>query len=370
MSEPSFFKNQWTHSNPVKIVDDRLESLGKYVHGQHVLLVTTAGFTARGTVEKIKKILATSSVIVWDKVTPNPDIDDLDQVLSILKKIKVDCVVGLGGGSALDTAKVFATSLANNGSQTLAQIFCNGEPNHWDKRLPLVLIPTTAGTGSEVTQFATIWDSKRYKKYSLTGGYVYADLALLDENLTLTLPENETLYTALDTISHALESIWNINITPISRAFSFQALRLSTESLPKLEIHPNNNHARKDLMIASSMAGIAISQTRTAIAHAISYELTIHFKIPHGLACSFTLPYLIEKFVKSKDAHLTKEELNLMDKIQKIISKKIEGKIKKYATKNEILEKVNTENLNLRKDNYSLRSNISIKDILINSLED
>ncbi len=289
----------WSHHNPVRIVCAPLDTLAPHVKGQHVLLVTTPGFVKRGVAQRIQAILAPKQVTVWDGVKPNPDLRDLDAATDLLSAQGVDSVLGLGGGSALDAAKVLATTLPSAAQPTLARIFRDGESPAWANRLPLVAIPTTAGTGSEVTPFATVWDHENHKKYSLTGDFVYPDVAFLDANLTLTLDTAETLYPALDLISHALESLWNKNCTPVSRAFAFQALSLASKSLPTVQKETNNFIARSDLQTASTLAGFAISQTRTAIAHSISYPLTSHYGIPHGLACSFTLPKLLKDNIKN-----------------------------------------------------------------------
>lgn len=285
--------SNWKHHNPVRIACAPLDGLAQHVKAHHVLLVTTPGFVKRGVVQRVKKILDSHQVTVWDRVKPNPDLQDLDSATASLRSMDIGCVVGLGGGSALDSAKVLATTIPSPAKLTLCEVFRNQAGTEWVPRLPLVAIPTTSGTGAEVTPFATVWDHEQHKKHSLTGDFVYPDVALLDATLTLTLGEEDTLYPALDAISHALESLWNKNCTPVSRAFAFQALALSKEALPFVMKEPSNLEARRDLQNASVLSGLAISQTRTAIAHAISYSLTAHCGVPHGLACSFSLEDLI-----------------------------------------------------------------------------
>lgn len=285
----------WDYINPVHIVCAPLDRLGDHVQGQHVLLVTTPGFVRRGIAELIKTYLAPREVTVWEGVRSNPDLRDLDSATELLREKNVDFVVGLGGGSALDAAKVLATTLTSPARTTLTEVFRDGKRTTWHKRLPLIAIPTTSGTGAEVTPFATVWDRDLFQKNSLSGDFIYPDVAFLDVKLTLTLSEEDTLYPALDAISHALESLWNNQCTPISRAFAFQALALSNNSLPLITKEPNNLLARQKLQNASVLAGLAISQTRTAIAHSISYPLTIRYGVPHGLACSFTLPFFLAK---------------------------------------------------------------------------
>lgn len=321
----------WSHHNPVRIVCAPLDTLAQHVSEQHVLLVTTPGFVKRGVVQRVRDVLASQQVTVWDGVKPNPDLRDLDAATRALRHLCGACVVGLGGGSALDAAKVLATTLSSSAEPTLQQVFRDKVATHWAPRLPLVAIPTTSGTGAEVTPFATVWDHEEHKKHSLAGDFVYPDVALLDATLTLTLGVEDTLYPALDAISHALESLWNKNCTPVSRAFAIQALALSNDALPLVLIEPNSHKARQDLQIASVLAGLAISQTKTALAHAISYPVTSYLGVPHGLACSFTLPQLLfwclpamvaeglDKTVLMRSLNLLKD-LQLQARITKLVS--------------------------------------------------
>lgn len=281
----------WSHHNPVRINAGVgvLRRLPEMIADGPVLLVTTPGFTRRGMTDKIKEQLNTDRVIIYDRVTPNPELDALDQAASQLKDREITNIVALGGGSVLDTGKTLALTLLSGLPKPLNHVLRQGRAHGWKNRIPVIAIPTTAGTGAEVTPFATVWDKSSCKKYSLTGEIVYPTHALLDPELTLSLPRNETLYSALDAISHALESLWNRNRTPVSEACALQALKLANEALPALLEKPDVLEQRASMQNASLMAGLAISQTRTAIAHAISYPLTSRYGVPHGLACGFSL---------------------------------------------------------------------------------
>ena len=302
----------WSYHNPVSVVRASLETLAQHVNARHVLLVTTPGFVRRGVAQKIIEFLSPTRVTIWDGVRPNPDVKDLDAATIMHRPIGTDCIIGLGGGSSLDAAKVLATTIPNPEVPPLETIFNDNLEVRWANRLTMLAIPTTSGTGSEVTPFATVWDQSLQKKYSLAGKFIYPDVALLDPKLTLTLGEEDTLYPALDTISHALESLWNSNRTPISRILAYEALGLSNKSLRATLLEPQNIALRSDLQIASLLAGLAISQTKTAVAHAISYPLTSLFGAPHGLACSFALPELIE--VNCNQIAESEEELELLMK--------------------------------------------------------
>lgn len=138
------------------------------------------------------------------------------------------------------------------------------------------------------------------KKYSMTGMNIYPDAALLDPSLSLTLQYENTLISALDSISHSLESIWNINKTPISEIYARSALKMIIKSLPDLLENLSSINLRSQMQTASMLAGISISQTQTAIAHEMSYPLTLHYKVPHGLASSYFLIDLITYYLQQK----------------------------------------------------------------------
>lgn len=281
--------------NPVRIVCSSINDLGNYLVGDRILFVTSKGFSDRGILKSILDNLNNCSVSVYDEVKPNPGLDELDEVVSKLGKTKFDMIVGLGGGSVMDFSKAISVALKNGfGKNDFSDKFRNNLSFSVKSRLPLLLIPTTSGTGSEVTPFATLWDHKYKIKYSLAGDFVYPDVAFYDTKLTLTLNQSNTLYPSLDAISHALESLWNKNSSFLTRNFAFQSLRKSNKSLILCLNDLNSINHRRELQEASFLAGLAISQTRTAIAHAISYPFTSHFGVPHGLACSFSLSTILQ----------------------------------------------------------------------------
>ncbi|MCR8916442.1 phosphonoacetaldehyde reductase [Marinobacter panjinensis] len=289
----------WSHYNPVTIHagPGAFDKLGDLASAGQWLLVTTAGFTRRGVTDRVRALVGTDRLSVFDEVTPNPDLDHLDSVAASLKATPLDGIIALGGGSAIDAAKVLAVILKSDIDAPLDHILRGNKAQAWTDKLPLIAVPTTAGTGAEVTPFATVWDHTANKKYSVTGDRTFPDYAILDPQLTLSLPEDETLYTALDTISHALESLWNKNRTVISETYALRALALANDALPALLATPDNLDQRERMQQASMLAGLAICTTRTAIAHAISYPMTLHYGIPHGLACSFTLPGILQRYI-------------------------------------------------------------------------
>ncbi len=288
----------WRHHQPLSITggQDALAMLTTCLPSSgNILIVTSAGFTRRGATQRLAQLIGPDRVLVCDTISPNPELDRLDALALRYRDQDIAALVAIGGGSALDAGKVLGVTLKARGATPLDRHFRQGLSGDWTARIPVIAIPTTSGTGAEATPFATVWDSRTKKKHSLAHDHVLPTHALLVPELTLELPRRETLHSGLDAISHALESLWNRNRTPVSAAYAWHALALAGEALPVVLEQPQNLAMRTRMQQAGLLAGMAISQTRTAIAHAISYPLTIHFGVPHGLACGFTLSALIER---------------------------------------------------------------------------
>jgi phosphonate metabolism-associated iron-containing alcohol dehydrogenase len=191
----------------------------------------------------------------------------------------------------MDAAKVLAA--ASGDFERVRRHLESGKGGEDLGRTPIIAIPTTSGTGSEVTSWATVWDTVAMKKYSLACETLYPETALVDPLLTLGLPRAVTISTGLDALSHALESIWNVNANPVSGSLAEVAAREVLEALPLLADDLGSEALRTRLARASLFAGLAFSNTRTALAHALSYHLTLHHGVPHGIACSFSLPLVM-----------------------------------------------------------------------------
>lgn len=201
-------------------------------------------------------------------------------------------LIALGGGSTMDLAKTLRCLPMDLDFGSIARAI-RGQAR-WPamRRVSLWAVPTTAGTGSEVTRWATIWDTESQPaiKRSLDETWGHADRAFVDPELTLSCPLALTRDVALDTLAHALESIWNHHANPVSSQLALSAAHGVIRHLPLCLARPEDASVREALALASLQAGLAFSQTRTALAHALSYELTAHQGIPHGLACAVWLP--------------------------------------------------------------------------------
>jgi alcohol dehydrogenase len=307
----------WTIDNPVEI-DFRagaFDSLAENVPRGRVLLVTSNGMVQRGTAKRALDQLGRNEVELLDNVSPNPDVEDLDRAVQSFRG-DFDMIVALGGGSAIDTAKALSAGIVlARQSKTISQHLAARLPLPSSRYTPIVAIPTTSGTGSEVTPFATVWDLKKKKKMSLESEGLFAQRAIVDPLLTQSLPKSVTISTGLDALSQGLESIWNKAANPVTIALAQKAVRAVVENIVAVVAEPNSLVGRTNMMMASLLSGFAISKTRTAIAHSISYPLTAELGIPHGIACSFMLPEVLQLNASKDDGRLldTARMLNCHD---------------------------------------------------------
>lgn len=203
-------------------------------------------------------------------------------------------LLAIGGGTTLDLAKIVRFRLGD--PDTAPGVWRANKLPAAHQRHTLWCAPTTSGTGSEVTPWATLWDldtpSPVKRSWSLPQGF--ADQALIDPVMTLSCPEKLTRDTALDTLAHALESLWNHNANDLTRPLAIESAQIVLNTLPALLVTPHDLDMRQQLSKASLLAGLAMSQTQTALAHALSYELTLQEKLPHGHACAVWLNMVME----------------------------------------------------------------------------
>lgn len=290
---------KFSYFNPVKICFNTpyLEAL-EQIKEREILLITSKSFSTNAT--KIKNALKDRLVGIIDSISPNPQISHL---IALHKNLpKFDSIIALGGGSVLDSAKFFSYFCGFEGdSASFLRHITQGDLTQKALK-PIYAFPTTSGTSSEITPWATIWDKESMIKYSLNDARLYPKIAFYDVSLTLSLPLKSTIYTALDALSHAFESVWNKNSNPISTTYALKAIEIILSDLAPLSENLNSMPLRTSIMSASIYAGLAFSNTQTALAHAISYPLTMKFDTPHGLACSFSLPLLLDNLALESNA--------------------------------------------------------------------
>ncbi len=278
---------RFNYHNPVKIHFgvkwlEAVENLAQRLKDTKFLLITSQGFSKRGLSAQIQNVLAKQLAGIVDEITPNPQIKHLQSIKA--KLCDFDAIIALGGGSVIDSAKFLSVD----------SVFENDNFKIKSQPKKLFAFATTSGTSSELTHWATIWDNDTFVKHSLSDEILYPKEAFYDANLTLSLPRQTTIYTALDALSHSFESIWNNNANPISTHYALMAIEIILRDLVELSQNLHSLKLRSNLMLASIYAGLTFSNTQTALAHALSYPLTMRFGTPHGLACSFSLPLLLE----------------------------------------------------------------------------
>ena len=230
----------------------------------------------------------------------------MSEHIQSIKDIECDTLVAIGGGSVIDVAKAISVS-PNSSEDGIMDILLNTKDG-LKKRFNVIAIPTTAGTGAEVTPFATIWDEKNKKKLSLQSPNIYPKYAIIDAQLALTLGVEMTAYSGLDALSHCFESLWNKNANPYSKSLAFSAINIILDTLAELLNNLENLELRKKMAWASMLGGLCINQTKTALAHSMSYPLTSHLNIPHGLASGGFLPEIL-KFNLENDKSDTMMEI-------------------------------------------------------------
>lgn len=300
--------SQWQFYNPVKIFAGRgsRTQLVQQLNNKALLIVTTVRGKEQFTSDKTLQNVIKNNRIMWlDSVKENPELTDLESNINQLQSIDVDAIVAFGGGSAMDAAKAIRMGLAFKDKYTLSELLVNSALCKNAEQVPLYVLSTTAGTGSEVTPFATVWNHEAKKKLSLSCDKVFPTVAITDSELTDTVPLNITISTGLDAINQAAESIWNKNANSITLTIATRSLKLSLAALPILAEGKGGRAERDQMSEASLLAGLAISHTRTALCHSISYPLTAHFGVPHGLACAFTMPEVCKLNLSADDGRFT-----------------------------------------------------------------
>ena len=277
-------------------------------HAQNPLIVIDKNLAKTGLQERIANILVSEGInyTVYDKVEAEPPIELADEGAKIAVKNKCDIVIGIGGGSAMDVAKAISVIATNKGAAT-DYLGLNKVPK---AGLPKIMIPTTAGTGSEVTFTAVFVRKNLKKKEGMNSPYLYPELALLDPELTLSLPPAPTAHTGLDALCHAIESYTSVNASPMSEMFSLEAIALIAENLRTCVHDGKNIVARERMLLGSLYAGIGLANAGVTAVHSLSYPLGGKFGVGHGLAntillapvMAFNLPGALEKFADIAEA--------------------------------------------------------------------
>ena len=269
--------------------------------GKKVVIFTDKGLVAAGVAEMVAEEVRKSELElagIFDSIVQDARIDIINAGAAFYRKCGADCMIAVGGGSVMDTAKAINIMIGggNDDFQPLAD-----QAGLWEgaKQLPPhIAFPTTAGTGCEVTNAMVVLDTKIHTKIAVTHPYCNADLAMLDPELTVKLPAKITAFTGMDALTHAIEGTTSTGAEPVSDALGLHAIRLIFKYLPIAVKNPEDITARGNMLIASSLAGMCFGNTMCGAVHATAHSLGALYGIPHGLANAIMLPIVMDYNVK------------------------------------------------------------------------
>ena len=322
--------------NPVKMffgvgelkkLSEIIESSGGKKDKKLLLLTGAYSLKKSGRLAEITSQLKEYDWSLFDQIPSNPDVEDLFRLKEKTDACEYNFIIAVGGGSVIDAGKSLAAfnGLKIHSPQDIRKTI--NENDYRDKNYincPILAVPTTAGTGSEVTSWATVWDKQENLKYSIEHSTLYPEIAIVDPELTLNLTAEMTAASALDAISHAMEAYWSKNTNEIVRMYALKAIENIAKNLEALLNNPEDLELRSKIAYGSLFAGLAFSNTKTTACHSISYPLTLMFGINHGVAVSLTLGKMLLKNEKSlikKDDLLGAYGVSHVEEVEEFIQK-------------------------------------------------
>ncbi|MBF0203509.1 MAG: iron-containing alcohol dehydrogenase [Desulfamplus sp.] len=292
---PSYYE----FHNPVKIISghkalDNLPSELQTLGVKRPMVITDKGVSGAGLVKLFTQSFDSSGITIgaiFDDVPPDSSSEVVEKITTIFRQNQCDSLVALGGGSVIDTAKGVNILVTENSDDLLE---FSGAEMLKNPLKPLVVIPTTSGTGSEVTTIAVISDIKRNLKMAFSSTHLLPDLAVLDPRLTMTLPPRMTAATGMDSMSHAVEAFIGIQKNPISDAYAVAAIEMIRTNVIKAVSDGNNADVRLAMANASTMAGAAFSNSMVGVVHSLGHATGGICHIPHGIAMNIFMPFGLE----------------------------------------------------------------------------
>ena len=294
---PDYYEFQ----NTTKIISGKLAINNipaelKFFNSNSPLLISDEILKKIGTVAKIENAINTDDQVKvkaeFTEVPPDSDLKIINRLAKIYKENNCDSIVAVGGGSVIDTAKGLRMLISQN-EEDINKLMGN-EILEYGKHIPFIVIPTTAGTGSEVTLVAVIEDKIKNLKMEFISYFLLPDVAILDPEMTVTLPKKATASTGMDALCHAIESYSCMQKNPISDAYAVTVINIISKNIEEAVVNGNNKKIRLEMANASLMAGIAFSNSMVGLVHAIAHSLGAVCHVPHGDAVAIMLPWVME----------------------------------------------------------------------------
>jgi alcohol dehydrogenase len=280
---PTRIRFGWGSFQEIRQIVDELK-------GKRIFLVTGSTFAKKhGLLDKLSNYLKGLTLVVFAEIEENPSIDTVDRGADQCRKSQCDLIISLGGGSSLDAGKAISMLQRNPGS---IREYLDQERVCQTKGLPTITIPTTSGTGSEVTPFSVITHKAKKAKPAIAPPQNFPDFALVDPELTMSVPFKVAVSTGLDALCQAVEGFWSTQANPITRSLAFQAIQLAMENLESACLRKDQESV-VNMALASHLTGVEMSNIGNTSIHPLSYPITLDYGVAHGFACAIFLPAVI-----------------------------------------------------------------------------
>jgi alcohol dehydrogenase class IV len=291
------FKGIYSLQIPGKVIAgvDSIESMKDIIKEEKVeraLIITDKGVWNAGLVEKPIEIIKSCGckVEIINNTPPEPEASQIEEIFNSVKSMECQMIIGIGGGSSMDTAKIISVLMTNDSN--IREIL--GTDRIKSKGIPTLMIPTTAGTGSEATPNAIVLVPEEKLKIGIVSNKLIPDYVILDPRMTVKLPPAITANTGMDALIHAMECYISLKANPFSDTFALKAIKLISSSIRRAFNNGEDIDARHDMLIGSFYGGVSIAASGTTAVHALSYPLGSMYRIPHGLSNAILLPYVME----------------------------------------------------------------------------
>jgi alcohol dehydrogenase class IV len=266
----------------------------QHANKSRVFIATDTGLVKAGLIDSITTVLTNNGIetVIFSEVEPNPQADTIMRGAALYNEKSCEMIIAVGGGSAMDFAKAVGVVVSHSGH--ILEFRRGGGKDITNPTPLLFAIPTTVGTGSEVTAVAIVTDPNVGRKYGVASTHLIPEIAFIDPLLTTTLPKHHVSATSIDALVHAIEAYTSVRATPISDGLALQAVRMINENLPASYANPENLEARAQIHLASTIAGMAFSLAGLGLVHSCSHPMSAVYNVAHGIANAIFLPHVID----------------------------------------------------------------------------